>query len=649
MNLLFRVNGSAIYRAAVPGLLSTIVLILIRVYFHDNDCCDDQVKHPYAIGILVTSITFLLVFRVQQAYARYWEAASAIHHMMSKWMDAVVHTAAYHMQSTQYDAIKPPSYSDYAYLDHEFLTRDREPVFADENESDAGLQDSERIVKRATKYSIERVSETKKSKLPKKMPTAYMFGSSGLGNSRRISSGETNNNNNDSDRTPTPLMGPPRLDGNWSALYNDDGTSHYTKPNQHHSDEKKDAAGFASFQGGRTPPLFLQELAHLASLCTGVALSTLRNDIEGAQSPLDVYQPGEPWPEVDPGLKFEFTWDGLIKSFWYFLGTARNPAERTKYNASRPLPVIGGVSEGEIHLLQMARGPYAKTQLSWMWLSEFIIREHLAGSTGRVGPPIISRIIQFLGDGMIYYNHARKIMFIPWPFPHAQLSAIYVLVIIPAVAGLMDQYIEQLWMACLLVFFTVTCLHGIHEVARELENPFRNIPNELPLVTFQAQYNEALYVTYAGYHPDHFWKDEAKTYAPPPPPPEAKPEQHSSAPSDSSQPHTGLHHRHQQQQQPQQPHSSTTAPSHHPASPKHPSAAAPHSSTTRMNGGIGSGGDGMCHHRANLEKQLQEVMKKMEEQAKELEELRAKVEKQNEPAAATATAAGGGDESRKTR
>lgn len=43
-----------------------------------------------------------------------------------------------------------------------------------------------------------------------------------------------------------------------------------------------------------------------------------------------------------------------------------------------------------------------------------------------------------------------------------------------------------------------------------VENPFRNVPNELPLVTFQAQYNEALIIMYAGFHPDAYWKPPAK-------------------------------------------------------------------------------------------------------------------------------------------
>jgi hypothetical protein len=138
-------------------------------------------------------------------------------------------------------------------------------------------------------------------------------------------------------------------------------------------------------------------------------------------------------------------------------------------------------------------------------LSEFIIREHLAGSLGGTGAPIVSRVIQFLGDGMIYYNQARKIMFIPFPFPHAQLSVFFILVMIFAVPLLMVEYTEALWLGALLTFFTVTCLAGLHEVARELENPFRNVPNDIPVCTLQAMYNEALITMYAGYHPDSFW------------------------------------------------------------------------------------------------------------------------------------------------
>ena len=116
----------------------------------------------------------------------------------------------------------------------------------------------------------------------------------------------------------------------------------------------------------------------------------------------------------------------------------------------------------------------------------------------------------------------------PFPFPHSQLSAFYVLIAVPAIAFLMDQYCEDTWLGCILTFLTVTALSGVHEVARELENPFRNVPNEIPLATLMAEANEAILTMYAGYNPDFFWADAAKQYAPSEEPPAepttAKPE-----------------------------------------------------------------------------------------------------------------------------
>jgi uncharacterized protein (TIGR02452 family) len=49
-----------------------------------------------------------------------------------------------------------------------------------------------------------------------------------------------------------------------------------------------------------TPSLFLQEGAHLLSLLSAVAMSTLRTDVMDATPPLVEHIPGRPWPPVDP-------------------------------------------------------------------------------------------------------------------------------------------------------------------------------------------------------------------------------------------------------------------------------------------------------------------------------------------------------------
>lgn len=230
--------------------------------------------------------------------------------------------------------------------------------------------------------------------------------------------------------------------------------------------------------------LFLQETAHLLSLLSAVAMSTLRNDLEGAESPLATFTPGSPWPCEDPD-----SYDADVRKGWtrsshqvstilqYLLGRTRTGASRTLYNAARPFRVIGGVSDAEIQMLQAARGPSAKVALCCMWLQEFISREYMAGSTGGVAPPIISRLYQFISDGNLGYNHARKIAYIPFPFPHAQITSLFILVVVAFIPILMLTFVANEWLGIALNIVTVMCFTGLHEVSRELENPFQNVPN----------------------------------------------------------------------------------------------------------------------------------------------------------------------------
>ena len=70
----------------------------------------------------------------------------------------------------------------------------------------------------------------------------------------------------------------------------------------------------------------------------------------------------------------------------------------------------------------------------------------------------------------------------------------------------MLTFIHHLTLGLILNLFTVLCFVGLHEVARELENPFQNVPNDLPLNNYQAQFNESLMIMFYGYHPDgHNW------------------------------------------------------------------------------------------------------------------------------------------------
>jgi len=484
--LLFRVHGSPLCRAGIPGLLSVVILLLLK-HFWMLDEYEGNFDHPYGIGVLISSVSFLIIFRANYGYQRYWNACSDVHQMMSKWQDAGVQTGVYHMQSSHYDCIKPPNYYDNHDLNKLGLSRDREK--ADDFFSGSRRDQLMFRKRRGTIKSI-----TCKTPSPDCSP-ASVGSDTSLQSFANDESGLIDNSKF--------LINEGRLDGGWGSLFGDYTSTFHPLGSDPKDWKKGYTKGFASTHGGRTPSLFLQELVHLISLLNAVAFSTLRNDVEGAPSPLDMYHPGSKFPKADPDKHLRETerWTTLR----YLFGFDRTSESRTRYNASRPLPVLGGVSENEIKFLQRAKGPSAKVALAHGWLSEFIVREDLAGSLGEVGAPIISRVMQFLSDGMVSYNHCRKTMFIPFPFPHAQLSVFFNVTMIAAVPLLMIEYSHRLWLDALLTFATVVCLSGLHEVSRELENPFRNIPNDIPLDTLQSMFNESLITIYAGYHPDHYW------------------------------------------------------------------------------------------------------------------------------------------------
>ena len=213
---------------------------------------------------------------------------------------------------------------------------------------------------------------------------------------------------------------------------------------------------------------------------------------------------GAAWPHVDPDA-----YEADIRNGWarsrhpaytilrYLCGVSRTDKSRTLYNAARPFCIIGNVSDAEIELLQAARGLQAKVAS----------RIHV-GKHQQVAPPIISRSYQFVSDGRAGYNHACKIAYIPFPFPHCQITTSFVLVIVGFIPVLMLTYLDNEVLGFLLNLCTVMCLTSLHEVARELENPFQNVPNDIPLNNFQAQFNEGLMVMFLGYHPDAYWKEE---------------------------------------------------------------------------------------------------------------------------------------------
>lgn len=678
-NILFRLHGSAVFKSCTPAILSSIIYVLL---FEFTDISPDNklMDHPYPMGALIAAFSFLLIFRANFSYNRYWEAHSSIHAMHAKWLDVATELAAFHLQSACYQSVRPPSFGAHAQELHD--VGDRDPTAAARYSSD-DVSSSKRTLTAATTTATstaaamftpggttaamtgntptrrnqhnamtpqqlehqidaqiehdEQTHPSLRTRLQKRMSSKFnLFGNGGKSNnnnknkhkSKHKSKRNLNEDNADSHHSEVSSVSSDRGDSKTSSKRDDDDTAAqnlFTKNSNSDSDKEdkndrqaealaaqkkqqylsslrssarnrhrsggrtkttdseqrsskavhfgstpmpggprnviplqavkeeeghtvkqsklkkkkkqkerrandffdpRDNTPYSSFwrharhrleEGHMNPkqvpvPYFLETVGHILSLLSAVALSTLRNDLEEAESPLAEFRPNAPWPHVDPDM-----YQGDIRKGWYqsehrtytvlryLLGLSRTDNSRIRYNTGRPFRVIGNVSDDEIQALQAARGPQAKVTLVSLWLQELISREYLAGSTGKVAPPIISRIYQFVSDGMAGYNQARKVAYIPFPFPHAQITTLFVLVIVGFIPVLMLTFLNNEVYGFFWNFLTVMCFTGLHEVARELENPYQNVPNDIPLNHFQAQFNEGLMVMFYGYHPDAYW------------------------------------------------------------------------------------------------------------------------------------------------
>ena len=142
--------------------------------------------------------------------------------------------------------------------------------------------------------------------------------------------------------------------------------------------------------------------------------------------------------------------------------------------------------------LGKANGPLAKAHLCIHWITEAITSHHLKGGFGDVQPPIISRLYQEISNGMLGFAQAKRIAHLPFPFIYAQLTEFLVCILIITIPLLMIVFVNTMPMGIIFTFCSCMGFCSLYEATRELEDPFLFEPNDLPLTTWQGEFNEML-------------------------------------------------------------------------------------------------------------------------------------------------------------
>eukprot|EP00930_Biecheleria_cincta_P084161 TRINITY_DN7364_c1_g2_i1.p1 TRINITY_DN7364_c1_g2~~TRINITY_DN7364_c1_g2_i1.p1 ORF type:complete len:556 (-),score=102.33 TRINITY_DN7364_c1_g2_i1:173-1840(-) len=122
------------------------------------------------------------------------------------------------------------------------------------------------------------------------------------------------------------------------------------------------------------------------------------------------------------------------------------------------------------------------------WVQRLIVEAN-SKDVIKIAPPILSRVYNQLGNGIVRLNNARKIREFPIPFPLAQMVAIMLLVHSFVTAFVCAVSVDSPALASVFCFSVVLAFWSIHYIAVELEQPFGDDPNDLPLHDMMTEFH----------------------------------------------------------------------------------------------------------------------------------------------------------------
>jgi len=122
------------------------------------------------------------------------------------------------------------------------------------------------------------------------------------------------------------------------------------------------------------------------------------------------------------------------------------------------------------------------------WTRKLIV-QNMSSGVIPVPPPILTRVFQELSRGLVGAKDVQKIAEFPFPFPYAQLTAV-LLFVQTALTPLMAVVIigDPAWSAA-VTFVSVLALWSTNFIASELEQPFGDDENDLPIADMMREMN----------------------------------------------------------------------------------------------------------------------------------------------------------------
>eukprot|EP00929_Paragymnodinium_shiwhaense_P061561 TRINITY_DN30754_c0_g1_i1.p1 TRINITY_DN30754_c0_g1~~TRINITY_DN30754_c0_g1_i1.p1 ORF type:complete len:604 (+),score=66.34 TRINITY_DN30754_c0_g1_i1:99-1910(+) len=152
--------------------------------------------------------------------------------------------------------------------------------------------------------------------------------------------------------------------------------------------------------------------------------------------------------------------------------------------------VVDFTGMDEAQLVWLATQPN-QCEIVLQWIQRLIIDKHQSGVIS-APPPILSRVFQELGNGILHLNNARRIKLVPFPFPYSQMISIILCLHVLFTVIVSGYTTQSPGAAFCRTFMGSFVFWSVNYIAIEIERPYGDDANDLPLAELAAAMNSAL-------------------------------------------------------------------------------------------------------------------------------------------------------------
>eukprot|EP00929_Paragymnodinium_shiwhaense_P113160 TRINITY_DN81416_c0_g1_i1.p1 TRINITY_DN81416_c0_g1~~TRINITY_DN81416_c0_g1_i1.p1 ORF type:complete len:571 (-),score=125.27 TRINITY_DN81416_c0_g1_i1:401-1996(-) len=132
-----------------------------------------------------------------------------------------------------------------------------------------------------------------------------------------------------------------------------------------------------------------------------------------------------------------------------------------------------------------------KCDIILSWVYRLVVEAQTAGVI-TIPPPILGRVFQDFGSGMASVHSGQRLKKMPFPFPYAQLISILLQIHVLLTCLVSGLTFTNPAAAAVATFMTALVMWSLNYVAMELEMPFGEDNNDLPLKVMVEKMNDAL-------------------------------------------------------------------------------------------------------------------------------------------------------------